>query len=72
MGDCTDGGGIRGVAILTTLGEIMMRLKHDLEKSGELPKTDEPPLPCDYFDLIGGTSTGGYGYSLYLLCLWNH
>ena len=20
---------------------------------------DEAPLPCDYFDLIGGTSTGG-------------
>ena len=21
---------------------------------------DEVPLPCDYFDLIGGTSTGGF------------
>ena len=21
---------------------------------------EEAPLPCDYFDLIGGTSTGGW------------
>ena len=66
LGDCTDGGGIRGVAILTTLKAVMMRIKDDLVKSGELAKTDELPLPCDYFDLIGGTSTGGYGYSSYI------
>jgi patatin-like phospholipase/acyl hydrolase len=25
---------------------------------GQLGLADEP-LPCDYFDLVGGTSTGG-------------
>jgi hypothetical protein len=58
-GDGPDGGGIRGVSILTILREIMMRIKHDLDESGESTKTGEMPLPCDYFDLIGGTSTGG-------------
>ncbi|MCJ1400361.1 hypothetical protein MMC11_003566 [Xylographa trunciseda] len=47
-----DGGGIRGVSELLILHEIMCRLQHDL-------KLDELPLPCDYFHLIGGTSTGG-------------
>ena len=23
------------------------------------PNADDPLKPCDYFDLIGGTSTGG-------------
>lgn len=48
----TDGGGIRGVSELVILHEIMKRVQFDLK----LP--DLPP-PCDYFDLIGGTSTGG-------------
>ena len=28
------------------------------KKDGEAPLSI-PPKPCDYFDLIGGTSTGG-------------
>lgn len=47
-----DGGGIRGVSELIILDEIMKRLQHDL-------KLPELPRPCDYFQLIGGTSTGG-------------
>ncbi|KAI4166730.1 MAG: hypothetical protein LQ343_007804 [Gyalolechia ehrenbergii] len=47
-----DGGGIRGVSILLILDEIMRRVQHD-EGLTQLPR------PCDYFDLIGGTSTGG-------------
>ncbi|KAK3935635.1 acyl transferase/acyl hydrolase/lysophospholipase [Diplogelasinospora grovesii] len=47
-----DGGGIRGLSELLILEEIMRRIKHDLEM------TDDP-LPADFFDLIGGTSTGG-------------
>jgi hypothetical protein len=47
-----DGGGIRGVSELVILHEIMLRVKWDLE-------LEELPLPCDYFHLIGGTSTGG-------------
>lgn len=45
-------GGIRGLAELCILGEIMNRLQ------GEL-KLDHEPTPTDYFDLMGGTSTGG-------------
>jgi predicted acylesterase/phospholipase RssA len=37
---------------LLILDEIMRRVQHDL-------KLIETPRPCDYFDLIGGTSTGG-------------
>ena len=38
----------------------MGRIHFDLVKSGESARNDPLPLPCDYFDLIGGTSTGGY------------
>ena len=48
-----DGGGIRGVSMLLILNEIMKRIQHDKH----LPN---PPRPCEYFHLIGGTSTGGY------------
>lgn len=47
-----DGGGIRGASELAILDEIMGRLKHDLSLR-------ETPRPCDYFNLMGGTSTGG-------------
>ncbi|RPA82983.1 FabD/lysophospholipase-like protein [Ascobolus immersus RN42] len=47
-----DGGGIRGVSTLCILHEIMLRLQSDLN-------LDKLPKPCDYFHLIGGTSTGG-------------
>lgn len=38
---------------LLILDEIMRRVQYDL-------KLQEIPRPCEYFDLIGGTSTGGY------------
>ncbi|KAJ7690005.1 acyl transferase/acyl hydrolase/lysophospholipase [Mycena olivaceomarginata] len=47
-----DGGGIRGLSMLLILEQLMYKLK----------VTDnllEIPYPCNYFDLIGGTSTGG-------------
>ncbi|RDB16830.1 Kinesin light chain [Hypsizygus marmoreus] len=47
-----DGGGIRGLSELIILEEIMNRIKH-------LDKLNHVPRPCDYFDLIGGVSTGG-------------
>ncbi|KAK4233068.1 acyl transferase/acyl hydrolase/lysophospholipase [Achaetomium macrosporum] len=47
-----DGGGIRGLSELVVLEEIMNRIKYDLDVDGDL-------LPADFFDLIGGTSTGG-------------
>ncbi|KAG6878412.1 hypothetical protein C0993_007013 [Termitomyces sp. T159_Od127] len=47
-----DGGGIRGLSELLILEEIMQRIK----ATEQLP---DIPRPCEYFDLIGGTSTGG-------------
>ncbi|KAL8765444.1 MAG: hypothetical protein Q9209_007471 [Squamulea sp. 1 TL-2023] len=43
-----DGGGVRGLSSLIILKKLM-------ETIGQ----DPPPKPCDYFDMIGGTSTGG-------------
>jgi len=34
-------------------------LKEIMERIGFRENREETPLPCDYFDLIGGTSTGG-------------
>jgi patatin-like phospholipase/acyl hydrolase len=45
-----DGGGIRGLSSLLILKQLMRQIDPDAE---------EPPKPCDYFDMIGGTSTGG-------------
>ncbi len=46
-----DGGGIRGVITLRVLAEIERLLQHELER-------DETFVLADYFDYIGGTSTG--------------
>ncbi|KAM7214398.1 hypothetical protein V8F06_010236 [Rhypophila decipiens] len=43
-----DGGGIRGLSSLIILKHLMERVD-----------PNNPPKPCDYFQLIGGTSTGG-------------
>jgi patatin-like phospholipase/acyl hydrolase len=47
-----DGGGVRGLSSLLILREIM----EDIEQRTGATET---PRPCEYFDLIGGTSTGG-------------
>ena len=47
-----DGGGVRGLSTLLILRDIM-------EEIGRKMGTNIPAKPCDYFDLIGGTSTGG-------------
>jgi patatin-like phospholipase/acyl hydrolase len=44
-----DGGGVRGLSALMILEQLM-----------DAVNPDAPPKPCDYFDMIGGTSTGGY------------
>jgi patatin-like phospholipase/acyl hydrolase len=49
-----DGGGVRGLSTLYILKSIMDQLNHALAEN-KLP----PVKPCDVFDLIGGTSTGG-------------
>jgi patatin-like phospholipase/acyl hydrolase len=43
-----DGGGVRGLSALMILEQLM-----------EAIDPNSPPKPCEYFDLIGGTSTGG-------------
>src|ERR1043165_8361656 len=43
-----DGGGIRGLSSLMILQQLMATVD-----------PESPPKPCDYFDMIGGTSTGG-------------
>ena len=48
----SDGGGIRGMSELLILKELMERIQSK-------EKLIETPLPCEYFDLIGGTGTGG-------------
>jgi len=46
-----DGGGIRGLSALFILEDILNSVRR---KSG-----NRSHLPCELFDLIGGTSTGG-------------
>ncbi|ORY10130.1 acyl transferase/acyl hydrolase/lysophospholipase [Clohesyomyces aquaticus] len=49
-----DGGGVRGLSTLHILKSIMDWLNEEREKVGLLSVK-----PCEVFDLIGGTSTGG-------------
>lgn len=48
-----DGGGVRGLSTIIILYEIMKRVNHGRRPSEELH-------PWQVFDMIGGTSTGGY------------
>ena len=43
-----DGGGVRGLSMLFILEDIMSKVDENA-----------PPKPCEYFDMIAGTSTGG-------------
>lgn len=45
-----DGGGVRGLSTLMILETLMARINS---------KREEAAKPCEVFDLIGGTSTGG-------------
>ena len=54
-----DGGGVKGITTVRILDEIFRAIKED---TGEVPK------PWEYFDLIGGTSTGGSN-SILSLCV---
>jgi hypothetical protein len=46
---CFDGGGVRGLSSLLLLEQIL-----------KFVNPENPPKPCNYFHMIGGTSTGGY------------
>ncbi|KAF2640214.1 FabD/lysophospholipase-like protein [Massarina eburnea CBS 473.64] len=55
-----DGGGVRGLSSLMVLDDLMENIAQEEKRLGRRPRSDTTPLkPCDYFDLIGGTSTGG-------------
>ncbi|KAL1632100.1 hypothetical protein SLS56_003989 [Neofusicoccum ribis] len=55
-----DGGGVRGLSSLMVLDDLMENIAHQEKRLKKRnPKDDKPLKPCDYFDLIGGTSTGG-------------
>ena len=43
--------------MLIILQELMHRVY--VETEGKPPDREATPKPCDYFDLIGGTGTGG-------------
>ncbi|KAF2708020.1 phospholipase, patatin family protein [Pleomassaria siparia CBS 279.74] len=47
-----DGGGIRGLSSLQILKRILEGVARDRN-------LEEAPKPCEFFDMIGGTSTGG-------------
>ncbi|CAE6511146.1 unnamed protein product [Rhizoctonia solani] len=47
-----DGGGVRGLSSLIILHEFMKRVQEQLD-------LHETPRPCEVFDLIAGTGTGG-------------
>jgi Patatin-like phospholipase len=46
-----------GFSMLVILEALMHR--SFVEVNGRPPRPDEKPKPCDYFDLIAGTGTGG-------------
>ncbi|UKZ67935.1 uncharacterized protein TrAtP1_009095 [Trichoderma atroviride] len=52
-----DGGGVRGYSMLIIIQELMHRTF--VETEGRAPKRHEIPKPCEHFDLIIGTGTGG-------------
>lgn len=47
-----DGGGVRGLSSLLILQRVMEEVK-------AIEGLETVPLPCEYFDMIAGTSTGG-------------
>lgn len=48
---------MRGYSMLIILQELMYRTYVEIE--GKAPKRHQIPKPCDHFDLIAGTGTGG-------------
>jgi patatin-like phospholipase/acyl hydrolase len=57
---CLDGGGVKGVASLRMLKDIMAEIRIQEQRTRPDQSISQSSLkPCDYFDLICGTSTGG-------------
>ncbi|KAF8540948.1 hypothetical protein BDD12DRAFT_733377, partial [Trichophaea hybrida] len=54
-----DGGGVRGYASLCNLEEVENAIKRKLDTIGQEKLYSEDFKPCDYFNIMCGTSTGG-------------
>jgi Patatin-like phospholipase len=54
-----DGGGVRGLSSLLIIEKLMREVQRIMIDSGNPTPDGKPPLPCEIFDLICGTSTGG-------------
>ena len=54
-----DGGGVGGLSSLLIIEALMKGIQRIMEEEGNPTPDGKPPLPCEYFDLICGTSTGG-------------
>ncbi|KAK3325146.1 acyl transferase/acyl hydrolase/lysophospholipase [Apodospora peruviana] len=52
-----DGGGVRGYSMFLIIQELMHQTFVEIE--GRAPRRSELPKPCEHFDLIVGTGTGG-------------
>ncbi|KAL8973601.1 MAG: hypothetical protein Q9197_002160 [Variospora fuerteventurae] len=52
-----DGGGVRGYSSLLLLEQFMQQVVNLCNE--EPPESSDMIRPCEYFDLIGGTGTGG-------------
>jgi hypothetical protein len=48
---------VRGYSMFIIIQELMHRVY--VETEGRAPRRDQIPKPCDHFDLICGTGTGG-------------
>ena len=61
-----DGGGARSLSQLTIMNNIMHGIKFEKKSDDSDPNdsddsdgADEEVLPCDSFDVMGGSDTGG-------------
>jgi patatin-like phospholipase/acyl hydrolase len=54
-----DGGGVRGLSSLYMLKELMAQIKRQQGIDSSNARANQLLRPCDVFDLICGTSTGG-------------
>ena len=55
-----DGGGVRGLSSLLIIEKHMHEIRRIMVHNGQATTHGALPLPCEYFDLICGTSTGGF------------
>src|SRR5271155_1011476 len=54
-----DGGGVRGLSSLLIVQRLMHEVHRIMTHKGQATVDGKLPLPCEYFDLICGTNTGG-------------